>query len=583
MYNLEGIEAIIQGDVCNQSNCKRPFPIILTKYKEDNLKSILFVLRKLAILWSVALVLSLFFTILPLSSEAAETSGVVYQTNFDGGGLFIVDYAKYGWSRGDYVAGQDDTWCRVTTHMNISAHSSPGSLWCAKIGVNKQNGMANIDNKYPDRSMESWVRLAPANATKYDDMTLTFWYWAWTGKDSTALASDRLSVNINDGSETSWGVWKQPSANSQGWKMVTIDLPKGTVWVEWDFKTGPTTPAGGPYPGAFIDDVKITATGASSLATSAGPLNSYYNTSSIQIPYKVTDAGMGLDYVELYYRVNGWPWSKYTTASNPDGQFTSSPIAFEAEEDGQYDFYTLAMDQSENVEEDSGTADASVVVDTVAPVSEMNTTAEQVANGWFNSSVSVSFNAQDNGSGANQTFYRVNQGSWSAYSEDLFLSEEGTYAIDFYSIDKAGNLESAKSDTVSIDTTPPQLEFKTEDGKNFTSPNVIIAWEMSDSRSSISMVQLSVDGGNFTNLGGSAYLCTISSLTNGTHSMVIRIFDEAGNSVERSLDFAVDLGSQGTSNGLSINPVYALIVGAVAVVGVAFILHPSRRRGKGAK
>lgn len=95
--------------------------------------------------------------------------------------------------------------------------------------------------------------------------------------------------------------------------------------------------------------------------TAAGSLNPYYNTVSFNVPFSAADATSGVQFVELYYRVDGGPYVKY------DGPFTTSPIAFIALGEGVYDFYTIGTDNVGNVEAAPPAPDRSTEVDLTPP------------------------------------------------------------------------------------------------------------------------------------------------------------------------------------------------------------------------
>jgi hypothetical protein len=94
--------------------------------------------------------------------------------------------------------------------------------------------------------------------------------------------------------------------------------------------------------------------------SSAGPLDPFQYTETFDIPYTATDATSGVDFVELFYQLDGGGYISY-------GIFTSSPISFTASGDGFYEFYTVATDSVGNVEAAPASADASTTVDTSAP------------------------------------------------------------------------------------------------------------------------------------------------------------------------------------------------------------------------
>jgi hypothetical protein len=84
---------------------------------------------------------------------------------------------------------------------------------------------------------------------------------------------------------------------------------------------------------------------------------------------------------------------------------------------------------------------------------------------WRNTTVVLSALATDSGSGVADTFYRIDGGALqtSAMITVPALpdhSMDGTHTIAFYSADKAGNVEVAKTQQVRIDTTKPRLQLK---------------------------------------------------------------------------------------------------------------------------
>lgn len=77
-------------------------------------------------------------------------------------------------------------------------------------------------------------------------------------------------------------------------------------------------------------------------------LGKYSAPAVFDVPYKASDAESGLQYVELFYRKDGQgDYAKYGAT------FTTSPISFDSTAtggDGIYEFYTIATDNSNNVE-----------------------------------------------------------------------------------------------------------------------------------------------------------------------------------------------------------------------------------------
>ncbi len=93
----------------------------------------------------------------------------------------------------------------------------------------------------------------------------------------------------------------------------------------------------------------------------AGPLDPYYNTVVLSIPYTSGDATSGVDFVRLFYRMDGGMWTQH------GGTYTASPIDFVASGEGVYDFYTRATDNVENVEAVPALPDCTTEVDLTPP------------------------------------------------------------------------------------------------------------------------------------------------------------------------------------------------------------------------
>lgn len=101
---------------------------------------------------------------------------------------------------------------------------------------------------------------------------------------------------------------------------------------------------------------------------------------------------------------------------------------------------------------------ATIQKDSVPPVTSASTTGQKGINGWFVGNVAVKLHAIDNDSGVANTFYSVNQSSWSIYSSStpIQINTEGTSTLNFYSVDRAGNKEATSTALIKVDTKPPE-------------------------------------------------------------------------------------------------------------------------------
>ncbi|HEX8866103.1 MAG TPA: hypothetical protein VF821_10650, partial [Lentzea sp.] len=110
----------------------------------------------------------------------------------------------------------------------------------------------------------------------------------------------------------------------------------------------------------------------------------------------------------------------------------------------------------------TGTATVTNIdIDKTAPVT--SATAPQTA--WNNTDVTVAFSAGDALSGVRETRYKVNGGAPQTGTQ-LTLNAQGTYAVEYWSTDNAGNTESAKTVTVNIDKTPPTISHSQSPAAN---------------------------------------------------------------------------------------------------------------------
>lgn len=94
---------------------------------------------------------------------------------------------------------------------------------------------------------------------------------------------------------------------------------------------------------------------------------------------------------------------------------------------------------------------SSVRIDRTAPV-----TAADVMPGWSSSDVFVSLSADDNLSGVASTWFRVDGGAAQSGVGAMIVGS-GVHTLEFWSADAAGNVESAKSVSVLIDTDAPSI------------------------------------------------------------------------------------------------------------------------------
>jgi large repetitive protein len=180
---------------------------------------------------------------------------------------------------------------------------------------------------------------------------------------------------------------------------------------------------------------------------------------------------------------------------------------------------------------------AKLIVDTEAPVTSSN-----ISTAWKKDSVNVELTASDNETGIAATYYSLNGGSF-AEGTTLTVSGEGIYQVAYYSVDKAGNKEEVKTETVKIDSQAPFTESNIEE--NWQSGGFTVKLVSEDLLSGVSQVYYSINGGEFKE--GT----TVNIPANGIYEVSYYSIDIAGNKeVVRTEILKIDNFAPATSTNI---------------------------------
>ncbi|MFZ5988766.1 MAG: HYR domain-containing protein [Bacillota bacterium] len=107
-------------------------------------------------------------------------------------------------------------------------------------------------------------------------------------------------------------------------------------------------------------------------------------------------------------------------------------------------------------------------IDKNAPVTTAAVTKPQYGI-WNNGTVTVQLNAADSTSGVESIYYKLGEGApikTNGSSASTEISTEGATVVSYWAVDKAGNIETAKSITVNIDKTAPTMTIIHNPEKN---------------------------------------------------------------------------------------------------------------------
>jgi len=239
------------------------------------------------------------------------------------------------------------------------------------------------------------------------------------------------------------------------------------------------------------------------------------------------DAGI----VELYYRINNGSWMRFRYT----GCFNMTL--------GQHYLYYFGVDKYGTC---SNVASIAIeVVGNLAPstICNLNPSLPDGKNGWYISNMTITLTAKDDISGVDSTYFKIDKGNWRKYIEPITISEDGEHTIYFYSIDKAGNKEEAKSTTFKIDKTKPAITFKKPTygylylmGKEILPlkhtiiiGKAMVAIDGNDEISGIDKVEFYVDDELKVTIAKEPYEWTWNEFVFGKHTIKAVAYDNAGN------------------------------------------------------
>ena len=101
-------------------------------------------------------------------------------------------------------------------------------------------------------------------------------------------------------------------------------------------------------------------------------------------------------------------------------------------------------------------ADDMMLVDNTSPVTKASLYGVPGNEGWYLSDTVVSLSVDEGLSGVNLTRYQIDSGDWNDYAGNFTIGD-GTHTLDYFSIDRAGNVEQEKSIKVNVDAIAPEV------------------------------------------------------------------------------------------------------------------------------
>jgi|GEM_PF-4553481 len=443
----------------------------------------------------------------------------------------------------------DNSTVVTITYLSYGFASNPRSVDMAE---SHPETFVMIDSDVPYSSADP---LPPYTTTS----TFSVSYTASDGNGS-GLSNITLFYRIANGA---WIAYATQAASSFGsfLFMVSGDGPHAFATVVRDAAGNTETGPAGNDTWTIVDRMEP--------ATSAFPSgtagNAGWYRSAVTVTLAAEDATSGVESTE--YRIDGGPWQPYA------GPFTIAT-------DGTHTVDYHSRDRAGNSEEPHRLI---LRIDTEAPSTSVSLSGTLGGNGWYLSSVVVNLTAADASSGVASISYRVDGGTWQAYSAPFTLSD-GAHTVEFASTDVAGNVEVARSTAVGVDTIRPSVVTGAPRGSDVNStPAITITFSEPMDRASVEQAfSITPDiSGTFAWSPDSQTVTFTPDRPLGAFTTYVVFIDSAardvvGNPMSQAYTFSFSTAA--APGGFAFADMWWLFLLIGAVTGAALLLVMRRRR-----
>ncbi len=318
---------------------------------------------------------------------------------------------------------------------------------------------------------------------------------------------EKVEVRLDDGD------WEISMANST--TIPNVDEGTHTVQVNATDKAGNWD----------MDEVTFGVDGTPPEITLLSPENGFvYDTGSVEASWEVTDDGTGVDVDTVEYKLDTSPWADAGAAV---GTMTLPPLS-----EGTHSFSMRASDLAGN---DAAVETVSFTVDTVDPTVVIDSPTD----GDTLDIADVLVEYTVDGTGTSATVERSVDGSpWESAGMVSTLVEslaEGLHTVDIRATDEAGN-DATASVEFTVDIGAPVVTITSPaDGALLSTDSVTVEWTVSDMDATLEM---KLDDGAWQPVTGTSH--TLTDLSDGEHTVIVKATDDASNEGEDSVTFNVD-------------------------------------------
>ena len=222
--------------------------------------------------------------------------------------------------------------------------------------------------------------------------------------------------------------------------------------------------------------------------------------------------------------------------NNPETDFTGEKFQLPETEGG----HTVTFWSVDNVENREADNTRNLFLDRTPPESShefRGVSFDRRGTTWITSETAIALNASDSDAGVQQTYYTIDNDVQDAeYTEPIRLSTEQKYLINYYSVDNVNNTESAKTASIVVDDTPPEIIMNYSSGSIGSSSdgdgpvleqyplNTVMYVAATDQSSGANNIWISKNGG-----GEKPYTMPVKFESPGEQELQIRTRDNVGN------------------------------------------------------
>ncbi|HBY92814.1 MAG TPA: hypothetical protein DEP84_02445 [Chloroflexi bacterium] len=291
-------------------------------------------------------------------------------------------------------------------------------------------GLTSSDHTVDQPSSDPTIAMSWTAASDGSGSGVSGYIYTWDTSSTTTPLTGTFTTNLSIAGAALTG-------NQSYWFHLRAQDRAGNL--------GPTAHAG-PFP------IDIQAPGApTNLAVSPG---SWTSTNKFSFTWTNPDDYSGI--AGVYYRLDSPPTAPdggtYVAGDNIEAL---NNLSFSGLAQGEHTLYVWLKDKAGNVNHGNR---ASVIFkyDTLPPSVSLLLSGTTGSAGWYRSPVQVQLVLTDNNSGPGQAEYSVDGAGW-AIGTTFQVSSAGEHTVLYRATDTAGNRSSEQSQTIKIDSEPPQV------------------------------------------------------------------------------------------------------------------------------